>query len=509
MSVKKPVVLCILDGFGIGDGGKYDGVVQGATPVWDGIKQNCPGATLKTYGPDVGLPIGQMGNSEVGHMNIGAGRIVMQFLPRVDESFKNESVRELEPYKNLVSNLKDTGGICHLMGLVSDGGVHAHIRHIINLATLLASDGIEVALHVFTDGRDTPPKSGEAFVNKLALEVGLLDNIKIATVSGRYYAMDRDNRWDRVSKAYEAIISAQCEIPALDAVSAVEAAYAEGLTDEFILPTVIGDYTGAKDGDALLFANFRGDRAREILNAILMKDFDGFDRSKIVEMSYAVGMVDYSDDLNQKMGTLFPPTKNKNILGEVIANAGLKQLRAAETEKYPHVTFFFNSGREQPFEGEERLLVASPKVATYDLQPEMSAPELTEKLVDAIDTGKFDAIIINYANPDMVGHTGDLDAVKKALEAVDAGLGKVKEAVEKQGGALIVCADHGNAEKMWDETTNGPHTAHTLNLVPVYICGAGDVNVKDGRLADLAPTMLALLGVDQPKEMTGESLIGD
>lgn len=503
---KRPVALCILDGFGIGDGGKYDAVAQADLPVWDDIKAHCPGASLVTYGLDVGLPAGQMGNSEVGHMNIGAGRVVMQFLPRVDDAFQKQQVSTLDAYRDLVSSLQNSGGTCHLMGLVSDGGVHAHIKHIVNLAKLLSDDGIKVAVHAFTDGRDTPPESGKQFMTELSAAVDALANVSIATVSGRYYAMDRDNRWERVSKAYDAIIAADGE-KAADAVSAVEQAYADDVTDEFIVPTVIGDYAGANDGDAVLFANFRGDRAREILNAILMDDFDGFSRRKTINVSAASGMVEYSEALNQLMGTLFPPLVNENILGEVIADAGLTQLRAAETEKYPHVTFFFNSGREEPFENEDRILVPSPKVPTYDMQPEMSAPELTDKLVEAINSAKYDAMIINYANPDMVGHTGDLNAVVKALEAVDKGLGRIKEAILAQGGALIVCADHGNAEKMWDETTNGPHTAHTLNLVPVHICGAGDIGVKDGKLADLAPTVLKLMGVAQPAEMTGESLI--
>jgi len=503
----KPVVLCILDGFGIGDGGPYDGVAQAHTPTWDAITATCPGATLITYGLDVGLPVGQMGNSEVGHTNIGAGRVVMQFLPRVEEALAKNIIKDEAAYKNLVMALRASGGACHLMGLVSDGGVHAHIDHVIGLAKSLSDDGIPVKIHVFTDGRDTPPQSGEAFVKTLSDKISSFKNTVIATVSGRYYAMDRDNRWERVQLAYDAIVSAQGE-HAAGAIDTLRLSYNNAVTDEFILPTVIGDYKGMNDGDAVLFANFRSDRAREILLALLKSDFDGFLRAKTIKISAAVGMVEYSDELNKFMGVLFPPITHENILGEVLAKNGLTQLRAAETEKYPHVTFFFNNGREEPYEGEGRLLVPSPKVATYDLQPEMSAPELTDKLVAAIESNAYDAIIINYANPDMVGHTGSLPAVVKAIETVDAGLGRVKKAVMDKGGVLIVVADHGNAEKMWDETTNGPHTAHTVNPVPVYIVGApAGTKVVSGRLADLAPTVLGFLNVPQPKEMTGKNLV--
>lgn len=500
---KRPVVLCILDGFGFGDKSKYDAVEQANTPNFDGIKNTCPGSTLTTFGLDVGLPEGQMGNSEVGHMNIGAGRVVMQFLPRIDKAFSDGSVQDIVQFQDVVTKLKETGGTCHVMGLVSDGGVHAHLDHIKGLFGALDNAGVSAVLHAFTDGRDTAPQSGKAFIEQM-------DGIDVGTVSGRYYAMDRDNRWDRVQKAYDAIVCAKGEV-ALSASGAVAQSYDQGTTDEFVLPTVVDGYNGMKDGDAILFANYRSDRAREILNALLFKDFEGFKRTKTIDFCAAAGMVNYSDDLNELMTTLFPPETHKNILGEVVSAHGLKQLRVAETEKYPHVTFFFNNGREVPFDGEERILVPSPKVATYDLQPEMSAPELTQKLCAAIDKGVYDMVIVNYANPDMVGHTGDLDAVKKAIEAVDAGLGKLKDSVMGQDGILIVTADHGNADKMWDETTNGPHTAHTLNPVPVYICGVDKtVKVRDGgRLADLAPTILALLDITQPEDMTGKSLISD
>lgn len=503
----RPVVLCILDGFGLGDGGEFDAVAQATTPTWDKITQNYPGSTLITCGLDVGLPEGQMGNSEVGHMNIGAGRVVMQFLPRIDQAFKENTVKDIPAFTTMIDGLKKSGKACHLMGLLSDGGVHAHIDHVISLAKVLNSVSVPTKIHVFTDGRDTPPESGKAFVKTLEDIVKNLSFVEIATVSGRYYAMDRDNRWDRVEKAYNAVILGKGEYTT-SASNAVENSYDRDETDEFVLPTVINGYKGMADGDAILFANFRSDRAREILMAILDPEFSGFDRGTQIQVSSAAGLVDYSDDLKKFMGALFPPVAQQNILGEVIAQNGLKQFRAAETEKYPHVTFFFNNGREVPFEGEDRILVPSPKVATYDLQPEMSAPELTTKICAAVDSGKYDAAIINFANPDMVGHTGDLQAVITAIEAVDKGLGKLMDSVLAQDGVLIVTADHGNAEKMWDETTNGPHTAHTTNPVPVYVISNGKVDVVNpGRLADLAPTMLKLLGVKQPDEMTGKSIV--
>ncbi len=502
----KPVVLCIMDGWGVGDGGEFDAIASADTPNWDRISQNNPKCHLKTYGLDVGLPEGQMGNSEVGHMNIGAGRVVMQFLPRIAKAFANDDVKELEAFKALISSLNESGGACHLMGLISDGGVHAHIDHVVNLAKTLAAFEIRTYIHVFTDGRDTPPKSGKAFVENLQNKIEALKGVTIATLSGRYYAMDRDKRWERTEAAYNTIVKAEGRTFA-NAAQIVGSNYDDDTYDEFVVPATCAGYEGMKDGDAILFANFRGDRARQILNAFLDEEFDGFNRGEPISFSKAVGMVEYSDDLNQKMATLFPPQKYENIFGKVLSENGLKQLRMAETEKYPHVTFFFNGGKEDEFEGEKRIMVASPKVATYDLQPEMSAPELTEKLLAAIKTNEFDAVIINYANPDMVGHTGDIIAARKAVETVDNAIGQINELLLEKGGALILTADHGNADKMYDENTDGPHTAHTLNLVPFVVSGAGDITLKDGCLADIAPTMLELLGVKKPEEMTGESLI--
>lgn len=505
-SKKRPVVLCILDGWGIGDGGEYDAIASASTPNWDRISANYPSSTLKTYGADVGLPEGQMGNSEVGHMNIGAGRVVMQYLPRVDEAFKDGSIAANEKLQSYIATLKESGKACHLMGLVSDGGVHAHLSHIMQMTTILSQNGVLVKIHAFTDGRDTSPQSGRAFIQTLQDHCATLDNATIATVSGRYYAMDRDNRWDRVEKAFAAMAHAKGQTAAF-ASEAVEVSYNADITDEFILPTIIGDYTGIADGDAILFANFRSDRAREILQAFLYEDFPHFDRGRYAPSRKALGLVEYSDDLNKKVVTLFPPLTIKNNLGEVLENAGLTQKRMAETEKYPHVTFFFNSGNETPSAHEDRTMAPSPKVATYDLQPEMSAPELTRELIAAISSSNYDAIIVNYANPDMVGHTGCIKAARKAVEAVDEALGQIEPLILETGGALILTADHGNADQMWDDALNEPHTAHTLNPVPFIVVGAGGGQLKDGRLADIAPTMLQLLGVNQPDEMTGESLI--
>ena len=390
------------------------------------------------------------------------------------------------------------------MGLISPGGVHSHQDHALALARLLHQSGVRTAVHAFTDGRDTPPRSA---AGDLAwLEQELPSAVRIATVIGRYYAMDRDKRWDRVAKAYAALAEADA-MRFDDPVEPVRDGYAHDVTDEFIVPAVIGDYEGMQDGDGILCFNFRADRVREILGALLEPNFDGFPRKRVIRFAAAAGMTRYSDELAPYLGVLFPPETLDHILGQVVAEAGRTQLRTAETEKYPHVTYFLNGGQETTFPGEDRILVPSPKVATYDLQPEMSAPELTERAVAAIDTRKYDLIVLNYANPDMVGHTGSLPAAIKAVETVDAGLGRIAAAVEKQGGALLVTADHGNCELMRDPETGGPHTAHTTNPVPVLLMGGGAMGLRDGRLADLAPTLLALMGLPQPREMTGHSLI--
>jgi 2,3-bisphosphoglycerate-independent phosphoglycerate mutase len=500
----RPVMLVILDGFGWREDKADNAVAQANTPNFDRLWAAGPRAFLHTSGRDVGLPGGQMGNSEVGHLNIGAGRVVPQELVRIGDAVADGSLARAPALTALIAALRTSGGTCHLFGLVSDGGVHAHQDHAVALARILTKAGIKVRVHVFTDGRDTGPDTGAGFV--AALEKALPDQAKIATLSGRYFAMDRDKRWDRVARAYRAMADAAA--PRADsAAAAIQAAYATAKTDEFIEPAIIGDYAGMKDGDALLCFNFRADRVREILAALLDPDFDGFDR-KPKHFVAAVGMTRYSDALAPLMGALFAPIPLHNILGQVVANAGHTQLRMAETEKYPHVTYFLNGGEETPYKGEDRIMVPSPKVATYDLQPEMSAPDLTEKAVAAIDSGKYDLIVLNFANPDMVGHTGILSAAIRAVETVDTGLGRIADAVASQGGALLVTADHGNCELMRDPATGGPHTAHTTNPVPVFLANQPGATLHDGRLADLAPTLLKLMGIPQPAEMTGKPLVG-
>ncbi len=498
----RPVMLIILDGWGWSESAADNAVRQARTPNFDRLWAG-PHAFLRTSGEDVGLPDGQMGNSEVGHLNIGAGRVVMQELPRIGRAIADGSLARRPAVTGLIDALRASGGVCHLMGLVSPGGVHAHSDHAVALANILTSAGIQVKVHAFADGRDTPPRSGADAL--AALEAALPAGAEVATLCGRYYAMDRDNRWDRVSKAYEAVVHAAGPVFP-DARAAIAAAYAADVSDEFIVPCRIGGYRGMADGDAVLSFNFRADRIRELLGALLDPAFDGFPRTA-PRLVAAVGMTRYSDQLADAMQAIFDPQSMSNILGEVVSAAGRRQVRMAETEKYPHVTYFLNGGREAPFEGEERIMVASPKVATYDLQPEMSAPELTRRAVDAIGSGTFDLVVLNFANPDMVGHTGSLPAAIAAVEAVDTGLGAIADAVLGQGGALLVTADHGNCELMRDPDTGVAHTAHTTNRVPVLLAGCAGTELHDGRLADLAPTLLALLGLAQPAEMTGSSLL--
>jgi len=459
---------------------------------------------MHTSGKDVGLPGGQMGNSEVGHLNIGAGRVVMQDLPRINQAVDTGEIARAPALLGLIERLRKSGGTCHLMGLVSPGGVHSHQDHAAALAKVLAQAGVPTVVHVFTDGRDTPPQSADGYVRRLASM--LPSGVGIGTVSGRYYAMDRDNRWDRVSKAYHAIVDAEGPRFA-DAHAAIADAYAHDVSDEFVVPAVVGNYGGVRDGDGLLCFNFRADRVREMLAALLDPAFSGFPRPRVARFAAATGMTQYSEHLDKLLQTIFPPLTLPNVLGQVVANAGRTQLRTAETEKYAHVTYFLNGGNETQYAGEDRIMVPSPKVATYDLKPEMSAPELTTKAVAAIGSGKYDLIVLNYANPDMVGHTGKLDAAIKAVETVDAGLGQIVDAVRKPGGALLVTADHGNCEMMRDPDTGGPHTAHTTNPVPAVLVDGSDVSLAEGRLADIAPTLLELMGLPKPTEMTGTSLI--
>jgi 2,3-bisphosphoglycerate-independent phosphoglycerate mutase len=504
----RPLVLCILDGWGERSDGADNAIERAKTPVWHALMRRWPHAHLDASEHYVGLPDGQMGNSEVGHTNLGAGRVVLQDLPRIDAAIADGSLANLPALRDFSAKLKATGGTAHVMGLMSPGGVHSHQHQIAALAAILAEGGLPVAVHAFLDGRDTPPKSATGYLRQFESDVAGHGDVRIATVCGRYYAMDRDKRWDRVEKAYRLLVAGEGE-HADDAVKAVDAAYARGETDEFVLPTAIGDYPGMKIGDGILFANFRADRIREIAGALLDPGFAGFARAKRVDFAAAVGLVEYSEELNRFLATLFPPEDLSETFGEIVADAGLTQLRIAETEKYAHVTFFFNGGRETVFPGEERILVPSPKVATYDKQPEMSAFELTDKVVAAIRSGRFDVVVLNYANTDMVGHTGDLAAAMKAVEAVDSCLGRLSAAVEAAGGTLVITADHGNAEMMRDPATGEPHTAHTLNPVPFIVVNppGAIARLDNGRLADVAPTLLAILGLPQPKAMTGHSLI--
>jgi len=504
----RPLVLCILDGWGERQKADDNAIEIARTPNWHGLKARWPHAQLQASEHYVGLPDGQMGNSEVGHTNIGAGRVVLQVLPRIDAAIAEGKLATMPGLCDFIGRLKESRGTAHLMGLMSPGGVHSHQRQIAALARILAEAGVPVAVHAFLDGRDTPPKTAVLYVRQFQEDVAGLRDLRIATLCGRYYAMDRDKRWDRVEKAYRAIVAGVGERTD-DPLQAVEAAYARAETDEFVTPTAIAGYVGMRDGDGLLIANFRADRIREIATALLDPEFSGFTREKRVAFCAALGLVEYSTELNRFLATLFPPENLNDSFGEVVSRAGLTQLRVAETEKYAHVTFFFNGGRELVFPGEERILVPSPKVATYDQQPEMSAPEVTDKVVEAIRSGRFDAIVMNYANADMVGHTGRIDAATKAVETIDFCLGRLSKAVEQAGGTLVITADHGNAEMMRDRETGEPHTAHTLNPVPFVVVNppAEIGHLENGRLSDIAPTLLDILGLTTPAAMTGHSLI--
>ncbi len=503
----RPVVLCVLDGWGYRREREGNAILLARTLNVDRLSAASPHALLSCAEAEVGLPAGQMGNSEVGHTNIGAGRVVLQDLPRIDAAVADGSLAANPTFAVLVARLKRSGGACHLMGLMSPGGVHSHQAHLAVLARLLSEAGVAVHIHAFLDGRDTPPTSARGFAEELLARVAGLAGVSLATVSGRYYAMDRDQRWQRVALAYEAMVEGAGE-PADDLLTAIDAAYRAGQGDEFVTPRVLGGYSGMGDGDGLLMANFRADRVRQILAALFDPGFTGFARRRRVAFAAACGMTAYGDELEPWLAALFPPFQLENTLGEIVARAGMTQLRIAETEKYAHVTFFLNGGEEATFAGEDRILVPSPKVASYDLAPEMSAFEVTDKLVEAVGSGRYDLIVVNYANADMVGHTGKLEAAVAAVEAVDACLGRLAGAVEAAGGVLFITADHGNAELM-GEPGGGPHTAHTTNLVPALVVNPPwpELGLRDGRLADVAPTLLDLLGLPKPAEMTGESLL--
>ena len=502
----RPVVLCILDGWGARRDGADNAIAAAATPVWDRLLASCPSALLDASGAAVGLPDGQMGNSEVGHMNIGAGRIVPQDLPRIDHAIADGELDRNRTLQDFVDRLRARNGVCHLLGLLSPGGVHAHDRQLSALAGRLVAAGIVVKIHAFLDGRDTPPSSAIGYVR--AFNDRLSGGAAIVTVGGRYYAMDRDRRWDRVAAAYGALVDGVGRAAA-SAETAIADAYDCGETDEFVPPIVIAGYAGMADGDGLLMANFRADRARQILTALVASEFDDFARARVVDFAAALGMVSYSAALDRRLGVLFPSTNPANVLGDVVAGAGLRQLRIAETEKYAHVTFFLNGGAERQRPGESRILVPSPNIATYDLAPEMSAVEVTDRLVAAVADGAYDLIVVNYANADMVGHTGILAAAVRAVECIDRCLDRLAEAVAAAGGILLITADHGNIEQLTDPNSGEAHTAHTTNPVPVVLVDgtAIDAVLRDGRLSDLAPTVLGFLGLEKPVEMTGESLL--
>jgi 2,3-bisphosphoglycerate-independent phosphoglycerate mutase len=522
-----PVVLCILDGWGWRESSENNAVILGNTPNFDAVygysRQLGRTSFLHASEKHVGLPDGQIGNSEVGHMNIGAGRVVYQDICRIDNAIEDGSIQNMEAMQEHIAKLKKSGGTSHIMGLVSTGGVHAMQFHISTIANTISRAGVPTVVHVFTDGRDVPPTQAASSI--VEFEASLDDAVQIVTVTGRYYAMDRDNRWERVGMAYDAIRSGKGIAKSTKSASdAIQQGYGNDLSDEFILPTIIdnnNNYDGMKDGDGIMMCNFRADRAREILDALAspnppseMWEVDDLSKSREQQVSFAdvSGMVNYSSAHDKYMSAIFPPKDIDLPLGEVISNAGLTQMRMAETEKYPHVTFFLNGGREEPFDGEDRIMVPSPKVATYDLQPEMSAPELSEKLCNTVLNRQHNVVIINFANPDMVGHSGKLDAAIKACEAVDSCVGDLIESLEKVNGTLLLTADHGNCETMWDELGDEPHTAHTLNLVPIVLRDFGnnvDKNVKmnNGCLADIAPTILDICNVKQPESMTGTSLL--
>ena len=501
----RPTVLCILDGWALNPRTTQNAVAQAHTPTMDRLWRSVPHARLLTHGGDVGLPPEQMGNSEVGHMNLGAGRVVMQELPRIDATIAAGELGEAKALVDLIARLRATGGTAHLLGLLSPGGVHAHQRHMAALADVLRDAGVPVVVHAFTDGRDTPPMSGADALRRFRRDA---PHARIGTVIGRYFAMDRDERWHRVEAAYQAMVDAHGTATAADPEDAITAAHKAGTGDEFVPPTVVDGYTGMADGDGLIMANFRTDRVREILAALVDPDFDGFVRKRTVDFAATAGMVAFSDHLAPMIPAIFPPEHPKDVFGEVVAEHGLTQLRIAETEKYPHVTFFFNGGSETVFPGEDRVLIPSPRVATYDQQPEMSADAVTDALVDAIDRARYDVIVVNYANGDMVGHTGDMAAAMAAVSTVDRCLGRLVDAVERAGGAMVVTADHGNADQMRDPGTGEPHTAHTTFPVPILAVGAPPgTALADGRLADVAPTMLALMGLAQPAAMTGRCLL--
>ncbi|AXQ46445.1 2,3-bisphosphoglycerate-independent phosphoglycerate mutase [Pseudomonas vlassakiae] len=508
-STPKPLVLIILDGFGHSESPEYNAIYAANTPVYDRLRATQPHGLISGSGMDVGLPDGQMGNSEVGHMNLGAGRVVYQDFTRVTKAIRDGEFFENPVLTGAVDKAAGAGKAVHILGLLSDGGVHSHQDHLVAMAELAAQRGAEkIYLHAFLDGRDTPPRSAQSSIELLDATFAKLGKGRIASLIGRYFAMDRDNRWDRVSAAYNLIVDSVAEYTADTALAGLEAAYARDENDEFVKATRIGEAVKVEDGDAVIFMNFRADRARELSRAFVEPDFNEFPRARLPKMAAYIGLTQYSAKIAAPAA--YAPSSLDNVLGEYLAKNGKTQLRIAETEKYAHVTFFFSGGREEPFEGEERILIPSPKVATYDLQPEMNAPEVTDRIVEAIEQQRFDVIVANYANGDMVGHTGVFEAAVKAVEALDTCVGRIVEALDKVGGEALITADHGNVEQMEDACTGQAHTAHTSEPVPFIYVGKRKVRVREGGvLADVAPTMLKLLGLEKPAEMTGTSILVD
>lgn len=503
----KPLVLMILDGFGHSDSPESNAVFAAKKPVLDRLWATVPNGLISGSGMDVGLPDGQMGNSEVGHMNLGAGRVVYQDFTRVTKAIRDGDFFENPTICAAVDKAVNAGKAVHFMGLLSDGGVHSHQDHLIAMAELAFKRGAEkIYLHAFLDGRDTPPKSAASSIELLDATFQALGKGRIASIVGRYFAMDRDNRWDRVAQAYNLIVDGNSEFHASTAQEGLEAAYARGESDEFVKATTIGEPVKVEDGDAVVFMNFRADRARELTRVFVEGDFREFERARQPKLAGFVMLTQYAASIPAP--SAFAAGSLENVLGDYLAKNGKTQLRIAETEKYAHVTFFFSGGREEPFPGEERILIPSPKVATYDLQPEMSAPEVTDRIVDAIENQRYDVIVVNYANGDMVGHSGVFDAAVKAVECLDTCVGRIVEALEKVGGEALITADHGNVEQMADESTGQAHTAHTTEPVPFIYVGKRDLKVREGGvLADVAPTMLMLLGLEKPAEMTGTSIL--
>lgn len=506
----KPVVLIILDGWGYSEETESNAIAQARTPVWDRLWREFPHTLINTSGAAVGLPGGQMGNSEVGHLNLGAGRVVYQEFTRVSRSIRTGSFFTNETLTAAVDKAVNDGKSVHLFGLLSPGGVHSHEEHIHAMVKLAVERGAEkVYFHAFLDGRDTPPKSAEPSMVALNEVFSELGHGRIASIVGRYYAMDRDNRWDRIRLAYDMLVDAKAEHRAESACKGLQAAYERGESDEFVTPTIVvpaGEQpVTIEDGDVIFFLNYRADRARQLTRAFIEDDFEGFERTRRPKLGEFVSLTRYHRQFD--IPVAFPPEKLRNCFGEYVSQQGLRQLRLAETEKYAHVTFFFNGGRERPFEGEDRILVPSPKVATYDLKPEMSAEEVTDHLVEAIEGGKYDTIICNYANSDMVGHTGRMEAAIRAIETLDHCLGRVLKAIHLVGGEMLITADHGNSEQMEDHVNHQPHTAHTVNPVPLVYVGRHAELEEGGALCDISPTLLKIMGLAQPMEMQGRPLI--